>query len=535
MKKLNFIVPCVCLLVLLFSCKKDTTDPTPQEMNKDVSFTKTSFATAVVQDTVPPSNAVSVKTYGAAGNGSTDDTKAIQNAINAQANVFLPKGTYIINQTLSMRSGVRIYGTNGAIIKAGASITGALLSQGTFFSLKNVSKSWITNIRFQPSASKAFTIASWANSAILLDNSSQNDVKYNFFDFKQPYATNGIEGIWVTDNSSNNYIGYNTMNTVGFVYEAGASNNIFIRNTITNAHYLGIAGYGNSTTACSNNQLLNNTITNSGYMGITDFKNCNATYIAANYITGTGKSNLYGDSFGISAVGVNTVITLNTLTDCQNQYIEVGGNSKTITHNTINDVKGIADGFLVNVTAAAGAGATVTTTTIDHNTINGCNHAVAVIGNYNPSVSITNNSINNPFCMGVYVNSNATSYNIAITGNIISLTKPNNQSRVAIGTYATAFYAAQQTTIGTNTITYATSAAGGLSTDYALLPRTNNVKLLSNTITANNIKNKQNSLVIGISASANKYTGYTITNNKFSGAYEDLSGYIGAILSGNIL
>ena len=41
-----------------------------------------------------------VKNYGAAGDGTTDDTTAIQNAINAMPNtggvVFLPPGTYKI-------------------------------------------------------------------------------------------------------------------------------------------------------------------------------------------------------------------------------------------------------------------------------------------------------------------------------------------------------------------------------------------------------------------------------------------------------
>jgi polygalacturonase len=47
---------------------------------------------------------VSVKSYGAAGDGSTDDTAAIQNANNAAASqgvaLYFPAGTYVTSKTL---------------------------------------------------------------------------------------------------------------------------------------------------------------------------------------------------------------------------------------------------------------------------------------------------------------------------------------------------------------------------------------------------------------------------------------------------
>jgi hypothetical protein len=57
--------------------------------------------------TVPPASGaqyISVKTYGATGNGVTDDTTAIQNANNAAATqgqvLYFPAGTYIVSTTL---------------------------------------------------------------------------------------------------------------------------------------------------------------------------------------------------------------------------------------------------------------------------------------------------------------------------------------------------------------------------------------------------------------------------------------------------
>lgn len=53
---------------------------------------------------------VSVKDYGAKGDGSTDDTTAIQAAINSGAkSVFVPSGVYLVN-SLTMSGSVRLYG-----------------------------------------------------------------------------------------------------------------------------------------------------------------------------------------------------------------------------------------------------------------------------------------------------------------------------------------------------------------------------------------------------------------------------------------
>jgi hypothetical protein len=63
---------------------------------------------------------VNVKTHGATGNGATDDTTAIQAALNAAAangktTVYFPKGTYKISGTLTVTGGVkRVYGFGGA-------------------------------------------------------------------------------------------------------------------------------------------------------------------------------------------------------------------------------------------------------------------------------------------------------------------------------------------------------------------------------------------------------------------------------------
>jgi hypothetical protein len=57
---------------------------------------------------------VSVKDFGAVGDGTTDDTAAIQAALNTKKNVYLPSGRYLVTSGLSMTSSSqRMYGESG--------------------------------------------------------------------------------------------------------------------------------------------------------------------------------------------------------------------------------------------------------------------------------------------------------------------------------------------------------------------------------------------------------------------------------------
>lgn len=60
------------------------------------------------------SGAVNVKTapYGARGDGVTDDTLAIQRAVDENDTVFLPKGTYAVSKTLRLRPETRLIGVH---------------------------------------------------------------------------------------------------------------------------------------------------------------------------------------------------------------------------------------------------------------------------------------------------------------------------------------------------------------------------------------------------------------------------------------
>lgn len=64
-------------------------------------------------------NAVDVKSYGAIGDGTVDDTKAFERAIAASDTVFVPPGNYQLSGALRLRPSTRLFGVAGGITSIG--------------------------------------------------------------------------------------------------------------------------------------------------------------------------------------------------------------------------------------------------------------------------------------------------------------------------------------------------------------------------------------------------------------------------------
>lgn len=75
---------------------------------------------------------VSVKDFGAVGDGTTDDTIAIQNALDV-ASIYIPDGTYLVSQLEISANGQCIYGeSNNAIIKRKDNTYGPVINNNGF-------------------------------------------------------------------------------------------------------------------------------------------------------------------------------------------------------------------------------------------------------------------------------------------------------------------------------------------------------------------------------------------------------------------
>jgi hypothetical protein len=71
----------------------------------------------------PSSTCVNIQTLGAKGDGITDDTAVIQNALNSYSDIFFPLGTYHMKGQLTIPSGKHLYGQGvGTLIQSDSAI-----------------------------------------------------------------------------------------------------------------------------------------------------------------------------------------------------------------------------------------------------------------------------------------------------------------------------------------------------------------------------------------------------------------------------
>jgi parallel beta-helix repeat protein len=494
-------------------------------------------AIATTIDTVVPNNAVSVKNFGAVGNGIIDDSNAIQAALNAENVLVLVPGTYIINKTINLKAGTKIYGAPGAIIKAGTNMKGTLQTLGRYLYLNNADDCLINNVKFQQST-QAFKFGKWANACIYLENSANTKITYNNFDFNLPYSNTGFVGIWVGGNeTTNTLIKGNKLISAGIEYaENGASGTIVDGNHITNSPADALVAHGNTAQFCTNNVITNNIIENAGYMGIEDWGNVDGSIIRNNKITGTGKNPTNTDGIGISAVAVNTRVIGNTIADAQYYYIEVGGSHNClIDSNMINDAKKTATGIFINFTDVQPSGSKFNGSKIVSNIINNCYTGIAVFGDKAPNVDIRSNTIVNPVFEGVNIDSpSPLSYAVNITDNNIQFNTPNEKARKAIELYSSLAHGSgnQNVTLNNNAITFASTAGGGPGIDFGIEIGVDNTVLIGNKIYGNNIKSGKVS-VFAITSNGAATRDVGLINNVVNGATADLSNFIIKSQSGN--
>ena len=115
MKRINLITCCiVCIAALLLigcgdSDSNAMTDDYPQQTTESDT------------DMYDNAGLVSVKTYGALGDGSADDTDAIQAAINSGDTIYFPEGRYLISRPIdiSEKSFWSLYAQDASFVYSG--------------------------------------------------------------------------------------------------------------------------------------------------------------------------------------------------------------------------------------------------------------------------------------------------------------------------------------------------------------------------------------------------------------------------------
>ena len=339
-------------------------------------------------------SAASVKDFGAAGDGVTDDTAAIQNAINSTSSGTLtfPAGTYKLSSVLTLLSGVTYQGQGAAILQGNGSfwlmqtawnganeqitgltfnngglllegtVTGLTLTNNTFENLtaNNTAGDWtLGNAVFSGSGLlQNSTISRNTFQNILIGGVSRPDGTTNSIDL-----TNNAMTFYGIDNTS---IDHNTFDSVGegmyicFSQNFESSNVYIGYNTMTHMHRMGMEMQG--AMGCGGSQPntpgpdTKNTIIE--YNSMTNWLDpywnsfgvsyanpapygANGITIRNNYIVGgltyywatEAASGNYG--YGIEAAGLGLTVSGNTLAGYYGNSIVIAGGSTNaqITNN----------------------------------------------------------------------------------------------------------------------------------------------------------------------------------------------------------
>lgn len=98
---------------------------------------------ALISSLTPFANVMS---YGAAGDGVTDDTAAIQNAVNANDAVYFPSGTYKVSSAVSLKANNTMFGEGASSVIL---YTGTAASQGAFYVNSGSATVYVDNVTIQ--------------------------------------------------------------------------------------------------------------------------------------------------------------------------------------------------------------------------------------------------------------------------------------------------------------------------------------------------------------------------------------------------
>lgn len=299
-----------------------------------MSLTKVSYA-------MIEGDPISVLDYGAVGDGVTDDTTAIQNALAASNNVVVPSGTYVVKGTITLAANKALSLNSSTLLKPSSStntdpivnITGSnailqgngnasLVSQvntpngivGLFDAahVNNIFSARVSGLTLQGDDDATSNII-YAESG-----SQQGGTGYTYFTFLDSLVlTNGANGIYFTAEVN-----------------AALISNIIIK-------YMNVAAFNFVGTASANANVYANTINNIWYTNSTDTTFAKLRYATNNAFTncmaeqGGGVSALYADLDATAQAntfkGVSNVAGGSVTTDDGDNFFEMNG-------STISDV-----------------------------------------------------------------------------------------------------------------------------------------------------------------------------------------------------
>ena len=253
---------------------------------------------------------VNVKEVGAVGDGITDDTLALQNAINTYDCIYLPAGSYLITSTLNIASDTIIAGagTLATFLVRDVSFTGSMISIADSISVE------IASLRLV-NGGVTWNVYNVANRGISIINASSGNYK-----FDEVWIDSGALGFYFEDAAN-----VKIVNCTVF-QESAYSNNGYMTEA-------GVQFFGHCTGIWIDNSFFAGQDTTSPYLMHIAVLIQGADGI---YITNTGMTAKYGMFFTNQYAYVDDVYVTNCVLDnCSTAFIGSESNASTNVFNNI--------------------------------------------------------------------------------------------------------------------------------------------------------------------------------------------------------
>ena len=267
---------------------------------------------------------LNITSYGATANDATDDTTAINNAINAAVSgdtVSIPSGTFTISGSINMKAGVKFIGSSqsGSILKFTG--TGTVVNQMVYF--ENASNVEIKNLTLDGNSN-----TNVVNGIGSDDGCNSSNVLIHFVTIKNLTNTTGYgpHGILLMGNTgftqgfTNSEISDCTLSNIGVTSEWGVGIRL---------------AWGSA-----NNKILRNNITQTGRGGICCNNGADDLVIQDNTITESGKwNNDEGEGLGIEVFDCKRAIVEDNVLD---HWLSIAAQSShcAVRRNTISESTG---------------------------------------------------------------------------------------------------------------------------------------------------------------------------------------------------
>jgi len=339
---------------------------------------------------------VSVKDFGAVGDGVTDDTAAIQDALNAVKKVYVPDGTYLCSTVTVSSDNTHIWGSKGAILKLKNSVDVDLLDLSNFDNLTISDITLDGNKANQTTDVDAVCIRGDDNSNVVIQNCIIKNSALSGVNIRNS------DGVKIVNNLITDCGTKNSINSGDGIYLAFNSNDYVSGNSVINPARIGIILKGSVSVNSSRSVVIGNFVNNSGENAIGTEDGNVSTLIVNNIVDTSGDNSFASTKAGIvvGETGETVTVSGNRVVNAGSFGIEVvhGADETIVTNNNISssgsigifatavDGSGGLDNLLIN-------GNLVTTTVTDGIFISAAATNPLTSANINKNINILNNVV----------------------------------------------------------------------------------------------------------------------------------------------